>query len=71
MYTFKKELKEELLDGRTITFVAKKIAVSIGFLTSVLNGKSNCSKLLALAILGATKKEGAELDIYFNKKEVK
>jgi hypothetical protein len=71
MYTFKNELKHDLLDGRTITYVAKKIAVSIGFLTSVLNGKSNCSKLLALAILGAVKKPTSDLEVYFNKKEVK
>lgn len=69
MYTFKKELKEELLDGRTITFVAQRIAVSVGFLTNVLNGKSNCSKLLALAILGATKRQNVEIKTFFEERK--
>ena len=49
-YYFKKEQKKELLNGRTIAFVAKKIGVSYVHLTNILNGKTKCSQVVANSI---------------------
>lgn len=64
MYLFSREYKDELLGGRTITYVANKIGITSQFLTSVLNGKRNCSKLVAYCIVKCLHQE-AELEDYF------
>ena len=50
MFIFKKELKKQLLEGRTIKYVASKIGITDTFLTSILNGKRTCSKITAYCI---------------------
>lgn len=50
MYLFKKELKKQLLQGRTIKYVASKIGITSAFLSSVLCGNRTCSKLTAYCI---------------------
>ena len=39
---FKKELKKEFLNGRTISYIAKEIRITNGRLTNILNGKVSC-----------------------------
>lgn len=48
MYWFKEIEKAKVLQGRTITYLAKnKLFVSREYLTQIFNGKRGCSKLLA------------------------
>lgn len=50
-YLFKKEKKEDLLQGRSITFVAKnRVGISQQYLTNILNGKLHCSYIIAKKI---------------------
>ena len=50
MYIFKKELKKELLNGMTIRNIANTIGVTEGYISQVLNGKKECSKLVAYCL---------------------
>lgn len=65
MYKFKKDEKVNLLQGRTITYVANKIGITPAFLTSVLNNRRNCSKTVAYAIVKCLCQE-AEIADYFD-----
>jgi plasmid maintenance system antidote protein VapI len=67
MLKFKTTEKANILSGRTITYVASKIGVTREFLTSVLNGKRNCSKPIAYCIVKCLSPE-AEIEDYFEKK---
>lgn len=52
MYIFKKEMKEALLQGRTIKYLANNVLdMSSIYLTLILNGKQGCSKRMAKAII--------------------
>ena len=51
-----KKLRKELLNGRTITYVANKIGVTISFLSTVLQGKKTCRKQIALILVSVGKK---------------
>ena len=68
MYKFNEEEKAKLLDGRTITYIAKKIGITNSFLTSILNGKRSCSKIVAFSIVKCLCQE-AEINDYFEKVE--
>lgn len=50
-----KKLRKELLNGRTITYVANKIGVTISFLSTVLQGKKTCRKNIALILVSVGK----------------
>ena len=50
-----KKLRKELLNGRTITYVANKIGVTISFLSTVLQGKKTCRKQIALILVSIGK----------------
>ena len=67
MYMFNSAEKANILSGRTITYVAKKIGVTGPFLTSVLNGKRTCSKTVAYCIVKCLCQE-AEIEDYFYRK---
>lgn len=67
MYIFKENEKAKILEGRTITYVANKIGVTTPFLTSVLNGKRTCSKLVAYCIVKCLC-QNAEIEDYFKLK---
>lgn len=69
MYKFKKELKNEALKGRTITYLANEIGITKVYLTNILNGKRECSKVVAYSITKVLNNE-KELKDYFVKKEV-
>ena len=64
MYYFKEVEKAKILQGRTITYVAKKIGITSSFLCSVLNGKRGCSKTVAYCITKCLCQE-AEIGDYF------
>lgn len=68
MYKFNEKEKANLLSGRTITYVAKKIGITNTFLTSVLNGKRTCSKTIAFCIVKCLCQD-AEIEDYFIKIE--
>jgi len=68
VYEFKVELKEELLDGRKINYMCKKIGISRYTLLGILNGKFTTRKLTAYCIVKAFDKD-AEIDDYFTRKE--
>ena len=52
-YYLKQEKKEELKDGRPVTFFARLYSLNSANLTSIFNGKK-CSKLLAMGIINVT-----------------
>ena len=67
MYKFKVEKKQEILSGRTVTFLAKqKLFITSSYLTAILNGTRGCSRTLAMNIVKLV--NNAELEDFFNKK---
>lgn len=63
---FKVEKKEELLQGRTITYLwSNGIECSEVHLYNVLNGKSICSKLLARNIVSIARPD-KQIEDYFD-----
>lgn len=51
MYRFKKDEKENFLQGRTITYIANIIGITREHLTNIFNRKIECSKLVAFCIV--------------------
>ncbi len=68
MYEFKKEKKQELLKGRTITSLANEIGMTIHALIKILNGHETTRKLTATYIVKVCD-ENAEIEYYFTRKE--
>ena len=68
MYQFKIELKEQLLDGRKISYLCQKIGITRSKLTMILNGKDTTRKLTAYCIVKACNPD-AEINDYFIRKE--
>lgn len=68
MYEFKVELKEQLLDGRKINYLANKIGMSRDRLVRILNGQVVTRKLTAYCIVKACNPD-AEINDYFIRKE--
>lgn len=64
MYRFKKEKYKELLDGRTIEWLSKNIKYNRVTLSNILNGKIDCKKVVAIAIV-KTLNNDYELDNFF------
>ena len=50
MYIFKKELKKELMGDKTVRSIANMMGITEGYVSQVLNGKKECSKLVAYCI---------------------
>lgn len=68
MYIFIAEKKQEVLSGRTITYLAKnRFQVTPEYLTQVLNGTRGCSKPLAFNIAKYVS-EDATIEDYFKKR---
>lgn len=68
MYFFKQTEKAKVLQGRTITYLAKnKLFVSNTYLTQILNGTRGCSQLLARNICNCISWD-AKFEDYFEKK---
>ena len=68
MYYFNTNEKENALQGRTITYVAKQIGITSAFLTSIMNGYRGCSKTVAYCVTKCLNKE-SEIENYFIRKE--
>lgn len=66
MWMFKTENKSDLLQGRTIKYIAKQIELSVPLLVPVLNGKKTTQKSTAFYIVKSCRPE-AELEDYFYK----
>lgn len=67
MYYFDTNEKENALQGRTITYVAKQIGITSAFLTSIFNGYRGCSKTVAYCITKCLNRD-LEIQDYFYKK---
>lgn len=68
MYYFKEVEKAKVLEGRTITYLAKeKLFITPQYLCQILSGKRGCSKLLARNIANCIS-WSAKLEDYFYKK---
>lgn len=66
MYKFKVEKKQEILSGRTVTFLAKqKLFITSSYLTAILNGTRGCSRTLAMNIVNLV---DGKVEDYFDKK---
>ena len=66
MYKFKVEKKQEILSGRTVTFLAKqKLFITSSYLTAILNGTRGCSRTLAMNVV---KLVDGKVEDYFDKK---
>lgn len=65
MYQFKIEKREDYLEGRTITYLANIVGITREYMTSILTGKRNCSKMVAYCIAKAGN-ENSEVDDYFD-----
>lgn len=68
MYLFRVELKDQLLDGRKIIYVANKIGITRSYLNQILNCERETTKLTAYCLVKACDKD-AEIDDYFIRKE--
>lgn len=66
---FKAECKDEVLQGRTLKYVAEKLLeCGYCYLSLVLKGKKHCSKRLAKDII-ALVDENAKIEDYFELRE--
>lgn len=69
MYIFKEYERAKVLQGRTITYLAKeKLHITKAFLCSVLNGSRGCSVRLANDICNCISWT-AKIEDYFIRKE--
>lgn len=68
MWYFKETEKAQVLQGRTIKYLAeKKLFINVSYLSQILNGKRGCSQLLARNITNCIS-WNANLEDYFTKK---
>ena len=65
MYRFKKELRDQLLSGRTVRYVAHQIDITEVHLSNILNGKKTCKRSTAYCIVKICD-EKRELSDYFD-----
>lgn len=68
MFTFKTELIEEFLKGRSQTYIANIVGVSRSYLNSVMHGHRSASKMTAYAMVKASDMN-AEISDFFDRKE--
>lgn len=64
MYKFKTEKRKDYLQGRTITYLSDVVGIRREYMTSILKGSRNCSKLVAYCISKAGN-ENNEVQDYF------
>ena len=60
MYKFKSKLKKEFIGNNKIKNISKEIGITDCFLSSILNGKRNCSKLVAKCLILLLNKQNIE-----------
>lgn len=64
MFVFKTELKEQLLDGRKVIYVANKIGITRQQLDHILKGEVATRKVTAYCIVKSCNAD-AEIEDYF------
>lgn len=64
MFVFKTELKQQLLDGRKVIYVAKKIGITRQQLDHILKGEVTTRKVTAYCIVKSCNPD-AEIEDYF------
>lgn len=76
MYRAIAEKTKELKDGKTTKYLSDVMGMNNCHLTSVLNGKRRCSKLVAISLINIKtkiplngKKMEVELNKYFHKED--
>lgn len=67
MYLFNKDMKNELLQGMKIVFIANKLEISPNGLRNVLNGKRRCSKMYSWALISLLGYGFDDIEKYFRK----
>ena len=71
MYFFKEVERAKVLQGRTITWLAKnKVFINSDYLTAILSGRRGCSFRTAMSITNSICRE-ATLEDYFYRDEKK
>ena len=68
MWEFKTELKDELLDGRTMSSIAKKIGITRQGIECIMKAKNTTRKTTAYCIVKCCNPD-AEVEDYFVRKE--
>lgn len=68
MYIFKQELKENLLEGRPLTYISEKIGLSRNTIHKIINEQHRCKKTTAYCIVKLCN-ENAEIEDYFIRKD--
>lgn len=68
MYWFKTEKYLEMLDGRTVEWLANQLGYSNVTLYNLFNGHKGCKKAMALAIV-KTLNDSYQVEDYFDYKE--
>lgn len=74
MYKLKKENKEELKAGRTLTYLSSKLGCTLSHLSLIFCQKRTCNKSSAIAIISICNKINEDdieekIDYYFDKVE--
>ena len=67
MYKFKVEKKEEIINKYKISYIAEEVGISLTYLSNILNGKTNCKKVVAYCITKMVDNT-KEVDYFFTKK---
>lgn len=66
MYRFKEEKKEEIINKFKISYIAEQVGISLSYLSRVINGKKNCTKVVAYCITKMVDND-KEVDYFFEK----
>lgn len=70
MYSFLTEKYDEMLDGRSLQWLAEKIGYSRVSLYEILRGKKSCRKAVAIAIVKTLNKDYILEDFFENDDKV-
>lgn len=67
MYSFRLERKNEIINKYKISYIAEEVGISLTYLSNILNGKTDCKKVVAYCITKMVDSE-KEVDYFFIKK---
>lgn len=66
MYMFREDRNmDDLLDGRSITYVAKKISLNREWVSLILRGRKTCTKEQAESLVHRCCSEDTPIDLFF------
>jgi plasmid maintenance system antidote protein VapI len=66
MYKFRAEKREEIINKFKISYIAEQVGISLSYLSRVINGRKNCTKVVAYCITKMVDSE-KEVDYFFEK----